>query len=982
MMRYLGLMGFCLLCGQWLQAQELVVNKGVAITGTGEVLIRINGDYVQKEGTGKQICFDTIGGILEVKGAVINQSSQALFDPADKSQVLLLGEDLQDLGISSGVNGTLNFNRLVLQKPQVSDTIALQQDISVKEQLIFGQGNLFLNGKTLRLDAPMPLTSGVPMTTLMINERPNSRVLDGEGEVRFEANVNNSFLNGTEVNYGNLGSALNSNGLAGLLVIKRGFDTQINVNGGNSINRYFDVQPAAPSGLDADYQFQYFPGELNGHAADSLAFFRSLDEGANWQFVGADTLDPANFLAEKRALDSLSYRWTLFPCEDLSQVEIGSDTIRACAADTLVLNAGPGGVLYNWSNGQSGQIILVPNPMGNQFGDTLRLYVDVSSASDCMTRDSVVVIFQEQPVVKLVDQAQPLMELGPSITLCPGTDLTLDPGSGNYQYQWFPTNQTTRFQTVSDPGLYIVTASLGACSAADTLTVNQHPEILALELIESVACHGEDSGRIDLMVLNGQGPFSYQWFAGNVLLSPADSFLIDVGAGYYRAEITDASGCTLVMDSLQVEEPATPLDISTTVSQSFCGQATGEISLSISGGEPSYHISWSNGAVGLMQTDLAAGLYTIQISDQAGCERTILESISDQGAADITLLTQKDISCFGFADGTLDLQISGGTAPLDILWTNGETQTDLTNVPAGQYGITVTGSDNCVSSANFTLRQPDPLQLTAQVFDEGCKTAADGRIEVFVTGGSSPYEYIWSTGAQAPPPLVGLSAGTYTLEVLDAQQCALRDTFELDSLPSPLLPRFLAPSPVFALDSVRLIDVSYPKPQSWKWDFDLLKLNPVPNPATSLEPNPIVLFPEDPSPGSPDFFEYQVQLWVETEHCVDSVVKTIRVKNEAQKKADEYLTHSLTVNELQFQRLVAYPNPTSGELTVEIELTEIADVELLLLDLSGRQVDFLSLQGSSVYAPRLHLSALAEGMYMIRATVGEQVRVLKIMLLN
>lgn len=131
-----------------------------------------------------------------------------------------------------------------------------------------------------------------------------------------------------------------------------------------------------------------------------------------------------------------------------------------------------------------------------------------------------------------------------------------------------------------------------------------------------------------------------------------------------------------------------------------------------------------------------------------------------------------DVKCFGSATGKIDITVTGGTAPFTFMWNNEAITEDLENVPAGEYSVTVFDAARC----QFVLNEIMVLQPASAISASGIVTniskygANDGSIDVTVSGGVSPYTYLWSNGATTQD-LSNLGPGTYSVIITDANGC-------------------------------------------------------------------------------------------------------------------------------------------------------------------------------------------------------------------
>ncbi len=227
-----------------------------------------------------------------------------------------------------------------------------------------------------------------------------------------------------------------------------------------------------------------------------------------------------------------------------------------------------------------------------------------------------------------------------------------------------------------------------------------------------------------------------------------------------------------------------------TVVNSTCfGGNNGSIQTNITGGVPfttgnPYQISWT-GPSGFTSaaaniSSLAPGTYNLSITESGGCPFTQSYVVSEPSDILIRTDNEKDISCFGIANGAISISVSGGTAPYTYAWTKDtapfSTSEDLSNLSPGNYTVTVFDSNTCgPKTASFTITQP--LQLEANLLSKTdilCFGGRTGSINIDVVGGTANYTFAW-TGPNAfsssSQNLTALVAGTYNLTVTDRLGC-------------------------------------------------------------------------------------------------------------------------------------------------------------------------------------------------------------------
>lgn len=201
------------------------------------------------------------------------------------------------------------------------------------------------------------------------------------------------------------------------------------------------------------------------------------------------------------------------------------------------------------------------------------------------------------------------------------------------------------------------------------------------------------------------------------------------------------------------------------------GSATGAITVSVTGGSSPYTYKWTDGPTSKDRTNLLAGNYTLEVTDNAGCKVSKTFTISNTSSLSLSSITTP-ISCFGNNNGRVNLIVTGGVAPVSFSWSNGATTEDISGLSAGTYSVTATDNIGCVKTLTASpVTQPALLTATAsQTKSVSCKGGSNGEATVVPSGGTAPYTYNWSNGAMTATA-TGLQAGTYNVFVTDANGC-------------------------------------------------------------------------------------------------------------------------------------------------------------------------------------------------------------------
>ena len=347
-------------------------------------------------------------------------------------------------------------------------------------------------------------------------------------------------------------------------------------------------------------------------------------------------------------------------------------------------------------------------------------------------------------------------------------DLTVSGSTPPYTYNWTgPNGFSASTEDISglSVGSYTINVSVpSGCISSSTIVVNQ-PSLLQSSFTQTdINCFGNSTGSINLSPSGGTGPYSFSWSNGS---TSEDLFLLS--AGSYSVTITDANGCQTT-NSVTITQPSAALSSSITQQNVLCnGGNTGSIDLSVTGGTSPYTYSWSNGQNTQDLSNLSSGTYSVTITDSKSCQINRTITISQPTQLTSTL-SKINVSCFGGSTGSIDLTPSGGTSPYTYSWSNGQTTEDLTNITSGNYTVTITDANGCQTTNTTTITQPTSLSLSSTSQNVNCFGSSTGSIDISVTGGTSPYSYLWSNSITTQD-LTGIVAGVYSVTVTDANGC-------------------------------------------------------------------------------------------------------------------------------------------------------------------------------------------------------------------
>lgn len=444
------------------------------------------------------------------------------------------------------------------------------------------------------------------------------------------------------------------------------------------------------------------------------------------------------------------------------------------------------------------------------------------------TRDGKVQV-TDDPFFVLVEQD--------SLT-CPGFDdggftVTVDQGTAPYQFTWntIPlSGPNSTPEVIGTNGGSESVMNLAAGMYQVTITDNSVPALEVIDTIEVLAgatlgimvrdtlptCFDARDGSLRFIATSDAFPvvdpvnngYTFNWSTPPTVPNPGNTdYIVDIPAGSYGITVTDPSGCeAIALIPLSQPPPLQVLDANTFIEDASCtGGQDGEIMITASGGttaDGNYTFSWDTGLVITASTTTVTGLnpgtYCVTVTDDNNC---MTEECYTVGAVKVLSLTElvTDVNCNGEATGEIFLTGNTAGAPADepytFTWsanapvpTNTTTTSMISNLTAGEYAVTMTDASlaGCQVIDTFTVNQPNPLVGQVLMFNnESCTVGMDGSITLGVSGGTGPYNYVWSHDATLTDSIAtNLPAATYTIDITDANMCPTQ-VVQMISAPTP-----------------------------------------------------------------------------------------------------------------------------------------------------------------------------------------------------
>ncbi len=391
---------------------------------------------------------------------------------------------------------------------------------------------------------------------------------------------------------------------------------------------------------------------------------------------------------------------------------------------------------------------------------------------------------------------------------------------GPFTYTWSPSVQNNQTATGLSAGVqYTVTVTgLNGCIGVDTITLHSANTLVATGGVQNVSCAGANDGKAWATVTSGN-PFGYVWSPSGQMGVTATN----LSGGIYTCTIGDANGCTITVIDTILEPVA--LSVIASPHSIFChGGTDGADTAIVTGGTGPFAYVWA-AAGGNVATaiNLAAGTYTVTVTDANGCTASGSSTIVDPPA--LTIVTSPNATaCIG-GSVIISANPGGGTAPFSYNWSNAgpnansQTVSPIVNTA---YTVTVTDANGCTGTGGINVTVNPALAITPSLPTTVCG-GQSVTISATATGGDGNYTFTWSNIFIGPTQNVNpLVTTSYVVTVTDgcgSSPAIGSVTITVNGAPNV---RFSA-TPLKGCPplDVQFMDqtVSVPPATSWLWDF-------------------------------------------------------------------------------------------------------------------------------------------------------------------
>jgi len=365
-------------------------------------------------------------------------------------------------------------------------------------------------------------------------------------------------------------------------------------------------------------------------------------------------------------------------------------------------------------------------------------------------------------------------------TIWDGTaSVTVLGGVPNYTYLWNTGATTNNIPASLPAGTYsVIVTDANWCMAYDTVDVLAGPQPVLSILVQNVSCFGYNDGEITPSATGGTIPYQFSIDGGNTYQNNGTVYG-PYGPSAKIITVRDNEGC-IAIDTVSIIEPAVLVIDSFTINEVSCyGGSDGEMTVHHSGGTPGYSYVWTNGQTGQTATGLSSGPLTVVVVDTNACPLSSgTVTMTQPDSLYIVSITSTDVLCNGGNDGSATVTTSGGVIPYSYLWSNNAiTQTAF--MSAGNYNVDVTDSNGCMVNASIIVNEPALLVTDSFVMDSVfCFGFSDGSATVYISGGVTPYTYLWDNGENTILA-DSLDAGHHVVAITDFNNCVHTDSVEV-----------------------------------------------------------------------------------------------------------------------------------------------------------------------------------------------------------
>lgn len=525
------------------------------------------------------------------------------------------------------------------------------------------------------------------------------------------------------------------------------------------------------------------------------------------------------------------------------------------------------------------------------------------------------------------------------------------------------------------------------CIIQETIHLDEPQKLeVAVEKDHFINCKGMSNGRLKAIAKGGiQIPrkrYIYEWFRQEgsewIMIKLQDDDLAKgLRSAFYKVKITDANGISKESEPFHLVEPEA-LKVVLHASPAKCsGSNTGNVSATITGGTPPYHIEWNTGAANTTTLEnILAGNYHILVTDTRACQVEATIAVTTPNPIELRDLVIKEPTCYRSSDGYIRFNTAGGTPPYkyewsyvisknaNMIWDQGSNAPHVNGLHAGTYRLLLTDAEGCTLERTFDSNNPDPVIVDLGPNRTLCTD------QVWVADASIPdrrarYQWTGPNGFTSQQASVSLkNEGTYSVVVTDRKGCQGGHAITIYRNDVVIEAEYTVPTHVWVDEPIIFVNVNNVEPENVEW-----------------------IFPQTPSVKVLNKNKKLVELIFANEGSYDVVIRStmgacekIFKKSITVLKKDK-LHHPGTTVAPFIKEFKVGPNPGRGEFMVDVSLERVAPVNLRLVSMhTGETVDLKKQMGSDRYTISYNLQ-LDIGAYVLILETGKENRLFRVMVL-
>lgn len=325
-----------------------------------------------------------------------------------------------------------------------------------------------------------------------------------------------------------------------------------------------------------------------------------------------------------------------------------------------------------------------------------------------------------------------------------------------------------------DVDLTIEIEAIGACGSSEissaTCTTSSCSVELEVESLLEPSCDLPNGGNLALYATAGVPPYTFT--LGDE--ENSTGIFENLSSGEYVVFVTDAQNCTSEL-AIQIEGKDEIL-IQGIISDIECGEETGSIDLTVSGGTGLLDFSWSDNYTGDAAA-LPSGVYSLLVTDENGCTAEAEFTINSVANFEVEFEISHP-KCINDNTGVINIRVNDPGLSLDFLWSTGDVGSRIQDLDPGIYDVVITNTDGCQLTQSIALVNSISMETDIEVMNNFCFGDNQGFIDITISGGNTPYDIKWSNNKEGKH-LEDLMAGIYLATISDANGCEMLESIEL-----------------------------------------------------------------------------------------------------------------------------------------------------------------------------------------------------------